>query len=232
MGIVDIIIIVVLLAFAVLGFIRGVFQSIVAFVGFIAVIYLAYWLKNYLGDFFVLNLPFSNYTFIPGGSVVLNVVAYQMLAFIIVLIVLGLIYKIVLIATGLFEKLLRITIILGIPSKILGLIVGVLEGFVVVYLVLFFISQPFIQADILSDSKYAETILKDTPLLSSFAEDTFEIIGEIDETVKNNGDDNFDLKLTDLIIKRKITSAEVMQKLVDDKKIEVEGIQEVIDKYK
>ena len=232
MGIVDIIIIAILAAFALLGFKRGVFQSLVACVGFIAIVYLSYWLKNYLGDFFVLNLPFTEYTFIPGGSMVLNVITYQMIAFIIVLIVLGLVYKIVLIISGVFEKLLRITIILGIPSKLLGLIVGVLEGFVIVYLILFFVSQPFMRIDLLDNSKFAKPILKDTPILSEFANDTFEVINEIDETIKNNGGDHFDIKLTDLILKRNITSVDVMQKLVDNKKIEVDGIQKVINKYK
>ena len=232
MGIIDIIIIGVLAAFALLGFKRGVFQSLVAFVGFLAVIAISYWLKNYLGDFLVLNLPFSNYTFIPGGSVVLNVITYQSIAFIIMLVILGLAYKILLIVTGIFEKLLKITIILGIPSKLLGLVFGVLEGFVVVYMVLFFLSQPYMRIDILESSNFAKTILKDTPILSGFANDTFEIVNEINDTFKNNGDDNFDIKLTDLILNRNITSVDVMQKLVDDKKIEVEGIQEVIDKYK
>ena len=134
MNIVDIIILAILASFALLGFKRGVFQSLASFLGFIVVICLSYWLKNYLGDLLVLNLPFTEYTFIPGGSMVLNVVTYQSIAFIIMLIILGLAYKIILIFTGIFEKLLRITIILGIPSKILGLIVGVLEGFIVVYL--------------------------------------------------------------------------------------------------
>ena len=232
LGIVDIIILAILVAFAYLGFKRGVFQSLVAIVGFIEVICLSFWLKNYLGDFFVLNLPFTKYTFIPGGSVVLNVITYQAIAFVIVLVVLGLVYKILLIVTGVFEKLLRITIILGIPSKILGLIVGVLEGYIVVYLILFFVAQPFMRIDLLENSKFANTILKDTPILSGVAEDTFTIIDEIDETFKNNGDDHFDLKLTNLILKRNITSPKIMQQLVNDKKIEVAGIQEIIDNYK
>ncbi len=232
MGIVDIIIIVILLAFALLGFKRGFFQSVVSFVGFLAVVALSYWLKNYLGDFLVLNLPFSNYTFVPGGSVVLNVITYQAIAFVIVLVVLGLAYKIILIATGIFEKLLKITIIPGIISKLLGLIFGVLEGFVIVYMILFFVSQPFMRIDLLESSDFAKSILKDTPILSGFAEDTFEIVDEIDKTFKNTDDTKFDIKLTELILKRKITSADVMQKLVDDKKIEVEGVQEIIDKYK
>ena len=232
MGIVDIIILAILVAFALLGFKRGVFQSLVACLGFIAVVCISYWLKNYLGDFLVLNLPFSKYTFIPGGSVVLNVITYQMIAFIIMLIILGLAYKIILVATGLFEKLLRITIILGVPSKLLGLVVGVLEGFIIVYMILFFVSQPFMRIDLLENSKFAKPILKDTPILKGFANDTFAIINEIDETMNSKDDEKFDLKLTDLILKRKITSASVMQELVDSKKIEVDGIQSIIDNYK
>ena len=162
----------------------------------------------------------------------LNVVAYESIAFIILLIVLGIIYKLLLITSGIFEKLLKVTIILGIPSKILGLIVGALEGFVIVYFGLFIITQPFIRVNLLENSKYAEKILKDTPVLSGIAENSLLIANEIDETIKSGTEENFDLKLTDLILKRKITSAEVMQKLVDKKKVDIEGIQEVIDNYK
>lgn len=232
MGIVDIIILAILASFALLGFKRGVFQSLVAFVGFIAVICIAYWLKNYLGDFFVLNLPFTKYSFVPGGSMVLNVITYQSIAFVIVLVILGIVYKILLVITGIFEKLLKITIILGIPSKLLGLVVGILEGYIIVYLLLFFVSQPYLQLGILDNSKYAKVILTDTPVLSGIAEDTLTIINEIDDTVKNGGEENFDLKLTNLILKRNIESVDVMQELVDTKKIEVEGIQEVLDNYK
>ena len=232
MEIVDIIILAIILSFAIVGFKRGVFQSLVAVIGFFAVIYIAYVLKNFFGDFFVLNLPFTKYAFVPGGSIMLNVVAYESIAFIILLIVLGIIYKLLLITSGIFEKLLKVTIILGIPSKILGLIVGALEGFVIVYFGLFIITQPFIRVNLLENSKYAEKILKDTPVLSGIAENSLLIANEIDETIKSGTEENFDLKLTDLILKRKITSAEVMQKLVDKKKVDIEGIQEVIDNYK
>jgi uncharacterized membrane protein required for colicin V production len=232
MNILDIIILVIIVAFAIIGFKRGVFQSLVAILGFIAVIYIAYLLKNYLGDFFVLNLPFSSYTFIPGGSMVFNVITYESIAFIVMLIVLGLVYKIALTISGIFEKLLKITIILGVPSKILGLILGAIEGYIIVYFALFFIVQPYIRINITENSKFAETILTKTPVLNKFAEDTFVIVNEIDETVKSGDTDNFDSKLTELILKRKITSADVMQKLIDTKKLSPKGIQEVIDNYK
>lgn len=232
MEIVDILILVIIIAFAIVGFSRGVFQSLVTILGFLVIIYLAYLFKNVLGDFLVLYLPFSKYTFIPGGSYVLNVVAYEAIGFAMALGILGILYKIILIVSGVFEKLLKLTIILGIPSKILGLIVGALEGYIIVYFALFIITQPFIRLDVLNNSKYAEKILKDTPVLSGIAENTFVIIDEIEDTIKTGNSDNFDLRLADLVLKRKITSASVMQKLINNKKLSVEGLQSVVDKYK
>ena len=231
MSIVDIIVLVILVSFATIGFSRGVFKSLVAFVGFLIVVCLAYLFKNILGDFLILNLPFIDFD-IGGGSVVMNIIMYQTIAFIIMLIIFGIVYRVLLTVTGIFEKILRITIILGIPSKLLGLLVGILEGIIIVYLALFFITQPFIKMDILNDSKFAKPILTKTPLLSNFAESTMSVITEVNDTIEAKDDSDFDLKLTELILKNKVADANLLQKLIDNKKIEVSGIQEIVDKYK
>lgn len=231
MNIVDIIILAILATFALIGFKRGVLKSLVAFVGFILIVCLAYIFKDILGNIMILDLPFIKFS-IAGGSVIMNIVLYQTIAFLIILILLGIVYKILLAITGIVEKILKLTIILGIPSKILGLIVGILEGIIIVYLLLFFAVQPYIKMDILDNSNFAKTILNKTPILSSFSENTLVIINEVDEAVKNKDEVDFDLKLTDLILKRKVVSPEIMQKLVDSKKIEIDGIQEIINQYK
>ena len=231
MSLVDIFILVILVSFAVIGFMRGVFKSLVAFVGFLIIIVVAYLFKNILGDILITNLPFFKFN-IGGGSVVMNIILYQSIAFIVILIILGIVYRILLTVTGIFEKILRITIILGIPSKLLGLVVGTLEGFIIVYLALFFLTQPYIKMDILNESKYAGPILKHTPILSSFAESTVTVINEVNDTMNAKDDSDFDLKLTELILKNKVADANLLQKLIDSKKIEVEGIQEVVNKYK
>ena len=231
MGIVDLIVLVILIAFAIIGFRRGVLKSLVSFVGFIIVIYLAYLCKNYLGDIFVRDLPFFDFKIGESVSVVVNVIMYQTLAFIIMVVAFGLLYKILIIISGIFEKIFKATIILGIPSKILGLIVGVLEGYIIVYLVLFFIAQPYVKVDILSESNYAKTILTKTPILSSYANNALEVVNEISDMVKNDETKDFDLKLTDLVLKHKVTSPSIMRELVDKKKIVVNGINTIIDKY-
>ena len=231
MSIVDILVLVILVSFAIIGFKRGVLQSLVACIGFILVVYIAYLLKNYLGDIFVLNLPFFNFKIGSNTSVVMNIVMYQTIAFLIMVIILGLVYKFILALSGIVEKLLKLTIILGIPSKILGLIVGLIEGYIIVYLILFFIAQPYVKMDILSDSKYAETILTKTPILSSFANNTLEVIMEVNDTIKNDNNQNFDLELAELVIKNKVTSKEIMKELVDNKKIKIDGINDIINEY-
>lgn len=232
MGVVDIIIVVILIAFAIIGFKRGVLKSLVSFIGFILVIYFAYLLKNYLGDVFVTDLPFFDIKIGSVTSEVMNVVMYQTIAFLIVAILLGLIYKAIIIMSGIIEKFLTLTIVLGIPSKILGLIVGLLEGYIIVYLALFFAVQPYVKMDILNDSNCANIILNKTPILSSFASSTMEVINEVNDTVNNNELKDFDLKLSDLVLKHKVTSPEIMEKLVKIKKINVSGIDQIIDKYK
>lgn len=231
MEIYDIIILAFLIICALIGFKNGFFKSLISFVGFILVVVLAYEFKNIVGDFFVLNLPFIEFKNILGGASTLNIIMYQAIAFLIMLIIFGLIYKIIVTITGIFEKVLKLTIILGIPSKLLGLVVGFLEGLVILYLVLFFLAQPFVNINIYDNSNYAQIILEKTPILSGYAEKSLEVYNEISDLVKHKEDENIDLKIADLILKDKITTKDVMQKLIDKGKIKIEGIEKVIDKY-
>ena len=232
MKIVDLIILIILLLFGVIGFKRGVFKALVMFGGFVLIVVLSYQLKNYLGDFLTLNLPFINFSQFIGNASSLNIVMYQAIAFIAVLLILSLLYRFIVTISGIFEKLLRITIILGIPSKILGFIVGALEGYIIVFFGLFFLVQPCFNLKIKEKSDYTEKILSNTPILSNVAGSGLEVVNEIINLSNKDNSENFDLDLADLILKEKVTTPDVMQKLVDKKKIEIEGIDEIIEKYR
>lgn len=232
MNFIDILIIIILLSFAVVGFKRGVFESLIMFVGAILVIVLSYSFKDIIGNFLLLNLPFINFGKFMGGAVTLNVILYQTIAFILTSVVFTLAYKFLVSITGIIEKILRFTIVLGIPSKLLGLVVGFLEGYIIVYVSLFILSQPFVNINVLEGSTYATRIVNETPLLSSYMENSLEVFHEIEEVSKLKDGNEIDLKITDLILKHNVTKPSIMQELVDKKKIEVTGIQNVIDKYK
>ena len=113
----------------------------------------------------------------------------------------------------------------------MGLVVGLLEGYIIVYIVLFFLVQPFINFNIYKESDYANTILEKTPILSSFAEKSLTVVNEIRDLSKIDDNNKLDLEIANIILKEKITSKDVMQQLVDDGKIKIDGIKEVIDKY-
>ena len=107
---------------------------------------------------------------------------------------------------------------------------GLLEGYIIVYLILFFLVQPFFNLNISSQSNYVSPILNKTPFISGFANESLRDVNEVrDLSLSNDG--GIDLKLVDIILKEKVTSKKVVEKLVDDGKLKIEGIKDILDKY-
>jgi len=232
MNLLDIVILIIIFITGILGFKRGVFKELVVFIGTILVFVLAYSLKNYIGDFLVLNLPFLDFPNFLKGAVALNIVVYQSIAFILTSVLLFIVYDLIVSITGIFEKILRITIILGIPSKILGFIVGLIEGYVIAYIVVFFVCQPALNLEFANESKYASKMLNNTPLLTKLTDDTLELAKEIESLKDIKNVNEMNLKIVDLVLEKKVTSLSVIEKLVDKGKLNIKNIDTVINKYK
>lgn len=237
MNIVDIVILVVILCGAVIGFKRGFTKSLVSAVGFIAIVVLAFFLKNPLSVLLYENLPFFKFGGILKGVTVLNIALYELLAFIIILAILGVALKILLVATSIFEKILKMTIILGIPSKILGAVVGALEAFVIVFIGLYVMSLPVINVSFIEESKYKNQILNNTPLLSSFSKKTVSVVEEF-ASIKDKYEDNnknaeaFNKEVLDLFLKYDVVKVESVDKLVEKNKLQINNIEEILMKYR
>ena len=163
MNIVDIIIILLVLFGAFLGFKRGFTRELASFLGFIVVIVLAFLFKNPLSVFFYEHLPFFSFSGFFKGISILNILVYEIIAFLLLVFLFSIILKVVLLITGLFEKILSFTVILGIPSKILGMIVGALEFFVYGFIFLFVFSLPWFDVPEIKESKFRDDILNNTP---------------------------------------------------------------------
>lgn len=232
LNIIDIIILVFVLFYGLLGFKRGVFKQTIIFVGTILVILISYKFKNVIGDFLALNLPFLKFDNILNGAESLNIIFYQAIGFLLVSVVLTVIFKVVVAITGIFEKILRFTIILGIPSKILGLIVGLIEGYIITFAVLFVLYQPIFNLNMLNDSKYASTILNKSPILSKMAKNTLDTVEEIFELTDLNDADTLNLEVIDIILEKKVASIELVDKLVEKDKLNIPNIDTVLDKYR
>lgn len=237
MNIVDLIIIIAILFGAVIGFKRGFTKSLVSAVGVIAIVILAFILKNPVSTILYEHLPFFQFGGIIKGVTVLNIALYELLAFVIVLAVLAVALKILTLATSIFEKILTFTIILGIPSKILGAIIGALEWFVLVFIGLYILNMPMVNMKELSSSTLAPKILNNTPILSGVIDDTNKVIAEF-ATIKDKYNDKevntneFNKETLDLFLKYNVVTVNSVDKLVNDDKLKIDGIEEVLNKYR
>lgn len=232
MNIVDIIIIIFILLTGIVGAKRGFFKELVLCLGTILVFYLAYKFKDPLGNFLLLRMPMFDFPNLFKGVITLNILVYQLLSFMLVLAILLIVFEIILSITGLFEKILKITIILGIPSKILGFIAGLIEGYVICFVILFFLTQPAFSFNLFMESKLSNDILTSSPVLTDITRDTVDVIENI-YSLKDEKDTNIlNTRILDMMLDKKLVTYDVANKLYENGKINFEGIEKVLNKYK
>lgn len=222
MNIIDAIIILIILLGGIVGFKEGVIKKLTSIIGLIVVVILSFALKNYLSVFFYENLPFFDLWGIFKGIQVLNILFYEMLAFVIISSILTVVYRILLGITGIIEKVLKATIILSIPSKILGFFVGLIENYIWVYLFLFVLTLPIFNIKDIYESKIAMFIINETPILSKYTDKTLDIYNDLYSIIDNREDktnEEVNEEAMKLMLKYDIITAESAQKLVDRNKV-------------
>ena len=234
MNIVDIIIILMIILGAIVGFKQGVIKKTTSFLGTFIVIVVAFVLKNPLSVLMYENLPFFKFGGLIRGVEVINVLIYELLAFLVVAGALTFILKIFIVITGLIEKLLKMTIFLSIPSKILGIFVGALEYFIYVFLILVFLNLPAFNISIVKDSSFGNKILNNTPILSSLVGTTVDTYTEVYNILHNNksmSEVELNETILDLYLKNGVVTVESAQKLIDMNKVYIEDTS-ILNKYR
>lgn len=181
MNILDAIIIIAIIVGALGGMSRGLIKEVVFLVSLVVCFILSFSLRGPIATLMYKYLPFFEFSGEYSGISILNILVYELIAFLIVFAVLYLIVRILLAISGLIEKLLKATIILGFFSKIGGAIVGAIEGYILVFILLFVLNQPFFNIYGIEESKVANFILDNTPLMSPVIENTRTAIKEIYE---------------------------------------------------
>ena len=224
MNVVDVIIIALLIVGGVAGFKAGVIKKLTDFIGMFVVIILAFYLKNYISVIMYENLPFFNFFGLINGIDALNILLYEVIAFLVIFIALLFVLKVVLTLTGLIEKILKATVILSIPSKLLGIVVGVIEMYVYLFLILVIVSLPIFDSSFLRNSKMNNFILNNTPVLSSVSEEIIDIYGDVYNIIdnrKNKTNEQLNEEILKVLIDKKVVTKESAKKLVDKNKIHI-----------
>ena len=237
MNILDIVIALVLIMSAIIGFKRGAIKEVVSLVGIIIVFILAFSLKGVLGNVLCKWLPFFNFAGNLEGVTVLNILLYQLIAFLIIYSLLFSVYMIVVKISGIVQKIVHMTVILWLPSKLIGAVVAFITGYVMVFVVLLALLIPLKDTDIFKNSKFANYIVYDTPILASSSENISTSINEIYELGENlsKGDiskNEANVKTMDILLKYKVVSAETARELVVLDKLDgISGLDKVVEKY-
>ena len=224
MNVVDVIIIALLILGGVAGFKAGVIKKLTDFIGMFVVIILAFYLKNYISVIMYENLPFFNFFGLINGIDALNILLYEVIAFLVIFIALLFVLKVVLMLTGLVEKILKATVILSIPSKLLGIVVGVIEMYVYLFLILVIVSLPIFDSSFLKDSKMNNFILNNTPVLSGVSDEIIDIYGDVYNIIdnrKNKTNEQLNEEILKVLIDKKVVTKESAKKLVDKNKIHI-----------
>lgn len=230
LNIFDIGIVLILIGFIISGWKQGVIKETTSFIGIILVFFLSWYLKGIVGKFLCIILPFFKF----DGLVSLNIIIYHVIAFIILFLLLMGLYRLLLKLSNGLQKLINYTIILIIPSKILGAIIGLIQGWINIFIILLVLLVPLRNFDQFEDSRVNNIILFHTPILSEtvkpFTKGVLEIYKVSSKiSMKKIEINEANLESISIMIKYKLVDKGTINKLVDFGKLkEVENIDSII----
>lgn len=232
-SIVDAFIIMFVALGGIVGFKQGAIKTATQFIGLFVVIIVSFILKDELMVLMYENLPFFNFFGIIKGIGAVNILLYQLIAFLVIFAALMFVLKVLLVVTGLVEKILKMTIFLSIPSKILGIFIGALQYYVYVFIVLYVLNIPIFNLTFINDSKLGNIVLENTPLLSDIVDDTVNVYSDVWNIIKNK-EDKTNSEINTLVLAtlldNKLISIESAKTLVEKNKIYIED-PSILDKY-
>ena len=165
-NIIDAIIVLFLVMGAIYGFKKGGIQMLAYFIGTFLIIYLSFIIKTPLARFLYMHLPFFKAPGIFKGISAYNIFIYEGIAFLIILTILIILLKLILKFTGILSKIVDKSIILTLPSKLLGILLGVVEVYIILFALLYMFSNFGLAHIVLDTSKLSPVMLNKTPLTS------------------------------------------------------------------
>ena len=237
MNVIDIFIIMVMISFIVVGAHRGVIKEAVSFVGIVIVFVASYILKDYLGNILCLNGPFFKFGGALEGMSSFNILMYQAISFLFVFAILLLIYIVLVKTSTIVQKIVNFTVILVIPSKILGGLIGFLKGWLFIFMGLILLMIPYGSRNMMRESTLTKFILYKTPIVSSYAGKLTSSIKEVFDVThrvkkKELTSEQANEKCLDIMLKYKMVSKPTVEELMNQGKIENNSsIKAVLEKY-
>lgn len=221
---VDIILVIFLVLGTYAGTRKGLIKSAVSFIGLVAIIIISYSLKTPVANFLIDNFPFFQYY---GGLTSLNILVYNLVSFVVIFILLYCILNIIITLTGFIDTLLKFTVIWIIPSKIGGALLGFLEAWVFLFLILFVLTQFNVTNSFINNSKVSDIILNHTPVVGTFLGNASNAAKDIYATInenKNSDVNTLNLTILQIEINYGLVTKDKAQELIDTGKMGIDNV--------
>ena len=237
MNLFDIGLVLIFISFILVGFKNGVIRELATLIGVIVLFYLSFSLKGYIGNILCQYLPFFNFKGSIEGITTINILMYQTIAFMIVFSLLLGIYALLIKGSKIIQKLINLTIVLIIPSKILGAIVGFIKGYIVVLVFLIVLMIPLRNESIFTGSTIINYMLYNTPIISSYTNGFTNTVTEIYDlgskvSKKEMSTNSANLKTLDIMLKHNMVDKNTIKNLVDSGKLkDIKDINSVLNNY-
>lgn len=228
MNYVDIGMFVILILGMFIGWKRGVIKSLVKLVGIIVVAILAFTFKDALANWLIGFMPFYDFSGTFLGVKACNILLYQAMSFIVIFVILYCVLNIIVSVAGIIDKLLKASIIFALPDKILGAMVGFIEGLVFVFLILFVLSQIPLTQKYVMESKYGDRVLNRTPIVRTVLAKSTNVAEEfyqLSDKYQNSEDKTqFNIEAVNTLIKYGIITKQQAQDLVNNGKLGIQNV--------
>ena len=237
----DIIFGIILIVFGIKGYKRGFFRETLNFVGLIVILYISFLLMAPIGNVLLKTLPFLSLSIIGVEMESLNIFFYQVLSFILLSIILYIIWNFILTITGLLSKIIGLNKLLRLPFRLLGAVVGVISGYVILFLILLVIAIPLnSRFTSYKDSKLKDHIInnkllftKEVVKLNDSINEIYDLTYVIDKDEKRlKHSDIYNAKVMDIMLKNRMVEKETIDELIKRNKIHTYGeLNKILEKY-
>ena len=228
MKISEIVIIIIILLGALIGFKKGAIKEIFELVGTISIIIIAYLLKGYLASLLIKLLPFFNFKGYVGLYSI-NFLIYDVISFIIIFVLLYCILNILINLAGFIDKLINLSVIFALPSKIIGLVLGMVNALVFIFLLCYIAMQiPHTQKYVM-ESKVSTSILERTPIVNVVCSKGI-LVGEdvynklLSYSFKEEDTQDMNLQIATSVAKYGLVDKTLIQEVINKGKLNLEHV--------
>ena len=233
MNVLDIIIVFIFLLGMIAGYKTGFLKGIISLVGISVILFVAFLFRSNLAGILLKICPFFTFNGIYKGISSLNILIYEGIAFMAIFIFLLGFLAIILSITGLIQKLIDISIVLTLPSKILSIIVGAINALVITFVMLFVLLNINPTRKYVYNSYISKVIMERTVILSKVTTNNYLAYEEINDVVKECQKDKDKKKcntdVANTMIKYDIVSKNEVEELIIIRKLKGIDRKDLID---